>query len=115
VTAFLWDENTSHHLLRAIRRRRPDLDIVTVQQLGLAGAPDEMVVERALTGGRVVVTHDRGTILSVLATRLGTNAPVPGVVVVQLAKASVGTLAEDLIFLADAARPDDWQWPVFIP
>ena len=115
MTRFLWDENTSHHILRAIRRARSDLDIVTVQQLGLSGAPDRLVLDRAAADGRVVVTHDRTTMLGIVADRKRTGVPTPGVVVIELSKASVGEIASSLLFLAEAAQPDDWQNPQFVP
>ena len=115
MTRFLWDENTSHHILRAVRRARSDLDIVTVQQLGLASAPDSLVLDRAAADGRVLVTHDRTTILGILAARKRAGVSIPGVVVIQLSKASIGELADGLLFLADAAQPEDWQNPIFVP
>lgn len=115
MTRFLWDENASHHLLRAVRRTRSDLDIVTVQQLGLTAASDPVVLDRAVADGRVLVTHDRSTILGIVAARKRAGTAVPGIVVVQLSKASIGDLASGLLFLAETAEPGDWENPLFVP
>lgn len=115
MTRFLWDENASHHLLRAVRRIRSDLDIVTVQQLGLTGASDPVVLDRAVADGSVLVTHDRSTMLDIISARKRAGMAVPGVVIVQLSKASIGDLATDLLFLAEAAEPADWENPLFVP
>jgi predicted nuclease of predicted toxin-antitoxin system len=115
VTRFLWDENTSRHILRAVRRLRSDLDIVTVQQIDLAGAPDSVVVDRAVADGRVLVTHDRTTIPALIARRQRAGQPVPGVVVIRLNKVSIGDVAKRLVFLTDAAEAADWQNPIFMP
>ena len=39
------DENLDNDILRALRRRRPDVDIVRVQDAGLSGRPDAAVLE----------------------------------------------------------------------
>jgi Uma2 family endonuclease len=40
VLAFLADENFNRRIVHGLRRRRPDLDIVRVQDVGLSGAND---------------------------------------------------------------------------
>jgi predicted nuclease of predicted toxin-antitoxin system len=57
VLAFLTDENFNGRIMRGVRRRRPDLDIVRVQDVGLSGADDPAVLEWAARFGRIVLTH----------------------------------------------------------
>jgi len=40
VTKLLADENFDGDIVRGLRRRRPDLDLVRVQAVGLAEMPD---------------------------------------------------------------------------
>lgn len=41
--------------------------------------------------------------------------PVPGVVIARLEGTSVRDLIDALIYIAEAARPEDWQSLQFIP
>lgn len=68
---------------------KPDVDVVTVQQLGLAGSDDDTVLDRSLADGRVLVTHDRTTILSRVAARMKAGDPVPGVIIARLEQTSM--------------------------
>ena len=109
----LWDENTTHHLLRAVQRVRPGLDVATVQQLGLSGADDEIVLDRAISEGRVLVSQDLTTIPAAVTRRMLAGQAVPGVVVLRIESVSTQTLIEDILLVLDAAGPDDWRLPSF--
>ena len=52
------DENFNYDIVRGLRRRRPDLDIVRVQEAGLSGAVDPDVLEWAARG-RSCSSHSR--------------------------------------------------------
>jgi len=54
--AFLADENINPEVVDGLRAL--GCDLVTVDELGLAAAPDDLILRRAQAGGRVVVTHD---------------------------------------------------------
>jgi len=56
------DENLNNDIVRGLLRRRPDLDIVRVQDVGLSGADDPTVLEWAARERRVLLTHDVSTI-----------------------------------------------------
>ena len=47
------DENFNNDIVRGLLRRRPDLDIVRVQDVGLSGADDPAILEWAAREGRV--------------------------------------------------------------
>ncbi len=47
------DENFNADILRGLLRRKPDLDIVRVQDAGLSGADDPTVLEWAAREGQV--------------------------------------------------------------
>jgi predicted nuclease of predicted toxin-antitoxin system len=55
------DEDFNNHIVRGVRRRNPDVDIVRVQDAGLTGAQDSSVLEWAAAEGRVLFTHDVNT------------------------------------------------------
>ena len=45
VLRLLSDENVPGHLIRGLRRRQPDLDLVRVQEVGLDGVDDPVILE----------------------------------------------------------------------
>ncbi len=58
---FLIDEDFDNDILRGVLRKKPDLDIVRVQDVGLSGASDPVVLEWAAQQGRILFTHDVST------------------------------------------------------
>jgi predicted nuclease of predicted toxin-antitoxin system len=61
------DHNFDARIVTGLLRRKPDLDVVPIRDVGLASVPDPVVVEWAATAKRVLLTHDRAT-LQALAT-----------------------------------------------
>ena len=47
--------------MRGLLRRRPEIDIVTVQDAGLSGIDDPSLLEWAAREGRILLTHDMTT------------------------------------------------------
>jgi hypothetical protein len=56
------DENFNRNIVRGLRRRQADIDIVRIQDVGLSGADDPTVLAWAAQEGRVLLTHDVSTI-----------------------------------------------------
>ena len=79
MTRFLADENFDNDILRGVLRRNPQIDIVRVQDIGLAGAEDPDVLARAAEEGRVLLTHDVRTITAFAYERVEHGLKMPGV------------------------------------
>ena len=60
-------------------RRQPDLDVVRVQDAGLAGKSDEDVIAWAASEGRILITHDVTTVRQTAYDRIAAGLPMPGV------------------------------------
>ncbi|MBM4093944.1 MAG: hypothetical protein FJ276_31735, partial [Planctomycetes bacterium] len=60
----LADENFNGDIVRGLLLRQPDIDIVRVQDVELAGAGDPDILAWAAENDRVVLTHDRATMPS---------------------------------------------------
>jgi hypothetical protein len=54
----LADENFDGDIVQGLRQRVPSIDLVRVQDIGLTGAVDPVVLEWAAQKGRVLLTHD---------------------------------------------------------
>ncbi len=76
---FAVDENFNNDILRGLLRRKPELDIVRVQDISLSGADDSTVLEWAARDGRVLLTHDVTTITHYAYERIQAGQPMPGV------------------------------------
>ena len=71
------DENFNHDLVRGLLRRRPDLDLVSIQSVGLSGADDSAVLTWAAHEQRVLLTHDAATIPHHAYRRIHAGQPRP--------------------------------------
>jgi hypothetical protein len=105
---FLADENFDGRVIRAIRRRNPGLDLVRAVDVGLGGAADPDVLAWAAAEGRVLLTHDVSTMVGFAYERVTTGLPMPGVVEVPPYLA-IGQAVDDLLMLAVASVPGEWE------
>lgn len=76
------DENFDGGILRGLYRRRPDLDLVRVQDVGLSSTADSDILEWAASEGRILLTHDRETMPNFAYDRVRAGKPMPGVFLV---------------------------------
>jgi hypothetical protein len=111
MLALAADENFNNDIIRGMLRRRPDLNIVRVQDVGLSGASDSVVLEWAAAEGRVLLTHDVSTITRHAYERSSAGLPMPGVF--QVAReVPIGVAIKDLILLAEYSRDAEWNGQV---
>lgn len=108
---FLADENFNNDILRGLVRRVPELDLLRVQDVGLAGADDPTVLEWAAGQGRVLLTHDVATITHFAYERLVRGEPMPGVFEVPVAM-SVGELIDELVLIFHCSLSSEWDGQV---
>ena len=54
----LLDQNVPQQVGNSLRLKRPDWRVLHVNEIGLLGAPDEAIFQRAQTEGAIVVTFD---------------------------------------------------------
>jgi hypothetical protein len=105
------DEDLNNSIVRGLLRRRPDLDIVRVQDVGLSAADDPTVLEWAAKEGRVLLTHDVSTITKYAYERVRAGQTMPGVFEVSRAIA-IGRAIEDILLLAECSFDDEWEGQV---
>jgi len=102
------DENFNNDIVRGLVRRKPDLDIVRVQDVGLSGANDAGVLEWAANEGRVLVTHDAATITRYAYDRVRTARPMPGVFEVSPGL-PLGQVIDDLLLIVECSLEGEWE------
>lgn len=108
---FLIDEDFDNDIARGVLRRLPDLDIVRVQDVGLSGQPDSVVLEWAAQEGRILLTHDVSTMKSYAFARVAEGLPMPGVFVASQSL-PVGEAIEATLLLAECSLDGEWEGQV---
>ena len=105
------DENFNNNIVRGLLRRRPELDIVRLQDVGLSGADDPTVLEWAAQQRRVLLTHDVSTITRYAYDRVRIGQPMPGVFEVSR-NVPIGRAIEDILLLAECSLDGEWEGQV---
>lgn len=100
MLTFLADENFDGNMLRGLLRRRPAVDIVRVQDIGLSGRDDPTVLEQAARLGRVLLTHDAATVPDFAYARVSAGQSMPGVLVVQR-RMAIGQAIDEVLLVAE--------------
>lgn len=95
MVKLLADENFDNRILRGLRRKQSDLDIVRVQDTEIYQADDPTVLEWAAKEARVLLTHDVNTIPKYAYERIAEGKPMAGVIVVK-DSAAIGDVIEDI-------------------
>lgn len=111
MLALAADENFNNDIFRGLLRRKPDLNIVRLQDVGLSGADDPAVLEWAAQAGRVLLTHDASTITHYAYERARADKPMPGVFEVSRG-VPIGQVIEDILLLAEYSLEGEWEGQV---
>lgn len=109
------DEDFNNRILRGLFRRRPALDIVRVQDAGLAGRRDAEVLAWTAREGRVLLTHDVTTMKRYVDERVAAGLSMPGVFEVSQ-QTPVSQAIEDILLIAECSLDGEWEGQVrFLP
>jgi hypothetical protein len=108
---FAADENFNNDIVRGLLRRKPELDIVRIQDTGVSGRDDPSVLEWAAQEGRILLTHDVTTITRYAYERIQASKNMPGVFEVGR-KLSTGAVIEDILLLAEYSLEGEWEGQV---
>ena len=104
------DEDFNNRIVRGVRRRRPQIDIVRVQDSLMREERDDdhKVLEWAATQQRVLLTHDVTTMRYCAEIRVTMGLPMPGVFEVSQSL-PIGKLIEEILLLAECSLEGEWE------
>jgi Domain of unknown function (DUF5615) len=105
------DENLNNDIVRGLLRRKPDADVVRIQDVGLSGADDPAVLEWAAGEERVLLTHDASTITRYAYERVASGKPMPGVFEIGR-DIPMTVILDDLILLTECSVEHEWEGQV---
>src|SRR5204863_460098 len=89
-----------------IRQREPAIDFASAADANLEGLSDPEVLERAATENRVLVSHDRRTMVHQFRNRLTARKFSPGLLIVSQ-DARIGPVVDAIIVLWSVSDPAD--------
>src|SRR5688500_2413515 len=75
----LADEDFDNRIVRGLLDRNPTLPVVRVQDVGLSGQDDLVLLEWAARERRILLTHDAATMTKYAYERVRAGLPMPGV------------------------------------
>jgi hypothetical protein len=104
----LADENVPRPIVDGLLRRLPDLDIVSVVEVGLRGRPDPEILEWAAAEGRILLTYDVRTIPGHANQRIAEGKRMPGVFFCR-SSITARQAIEDLLILVGASDEEEWE------
>jgi hypothetical protein len=105
---FLADENFSAVILRGLLRKAPDLDIIRVQDEGLASTDDRITLEWAAKNGRVLLTHDIKTMPNFAYERVADGLQMAGIIVMK-PNIQIGTAIDDILLIYECLTPAELE------
>ena len=112
---FITNEDFDNDILREVVLRLPGLDTVRVQDVGLLGKDDSIVLEWAARETRVLLTHDVRTMKHHAYARLTAGLSMPGVFVVPQS-IPIAQAIEEVLLLAECSVDGEWEGQVrFLP
>ncbi len=108
MVRFAADENLNIHIVTGLIERNPTVDIVRVQEAGIAGSDDPSVLEWAAGEGRVLLTHDVTTMPRYASNRHEAGLPMPGVFLIPQNR-RIGDVIESLLLIAEFSFENEWD------
>ena len=102
----LIDENFNHRILRGLVLRLPQLDYLLVRQIGMSGYSDLELLKWAAPENRIIVTHDKKTMIPQAEHRLKIREPMAGLIFVPR-KMKVGSAISDLEIMVECSSQSE--------
>ena len=104
----LADENFNGYIVRGLLRRRPELELVRVQAVGLGEADDPAILAWAAANDRILLTHDRATVPDFAYERIIAKQPMPGVFILN-DRLSLRQAIDELLLPDEYSEQDEWN------
>ena len=111
----LSDEDVHEDIIRGLRRRERNLDIVRAVDAGLDHTPDPTILEWTANHDRILITGDLSTMVGFAWARVMSGQSMPGVLAL-LENRAVGRVIDDILLVAMCYAPEEITDQVlFIP
>jgi hypothetical protein len=110
------DADVHGEILRGLRRRMPEIDLVRAQDALPEGTPDPEVLAWAAAENRVLITNDRNTMVGFASQRVAAGELVPGLIATTNDQ-SIGSAIDDILLIVEYMPEEEIgnQVVVFLP
>jgi hypothetical protein len=110
------DADVHGDILRGLRRRLPDIDLVRSQDALPEGTLDPEVLAWAAAENRVLITNDRNTMVGFAYQRVAAGEFLPGLIATTNDQ-SIGSAIDDILLIAECMPEEEIkdQVVVFLP
>ena len=105
---YLADADFNKAILNGVLRRDPSVDFQTALVAGLQGKKDPEVLVLAAAGGRVLVSHDLGTMPGHFRSFREGGGQSPGVFLISQSF-EIGSAIEELFLIWFASEAAEWE------
>ena len=107
----LSDINFDGRVLHGLLSQSTGLDLIRAQDVGLDGVDDDLVLVWAAENDRMILTHDRKTMVTPARDGFLAGLPMPGLIAV--ARTTTLRLAiEDILIAVQCGVPDEWPFHI---
>ena len=104
---FQADADIRQRIVRAVRLREPAIDFASAADSKIVGIPDPEVLEIAAGLGRILISHDRRTMVDHFRTRMEQGKSSPGVFLLSQF-APIGPVLDALVIVWAASEAPEW-------
>lgn len=94
------DADVNGDIIRGLRRRQPNIDLVRAQDALAQGTADPEVLAWAAAEIRVLITNDRQTMVGFAYQRVSAGEAVPGLIATTNDQ-SIGQAINDILLIAE--------------
>lgn len=108
MVKILADQNFNGKILRGLKVRIPELDIVRTQDLGLGRLSDYDLLSWAADDDRVIVTHDEKTFYVSVYEKMRRGEKMCGVIVIP-DQIQIGIAIDDLVIALSCKFDNEWE------
>ena len=105
---FQADADLRYSILKAVRAREPAIDFASAADGNFESVSDPEVLELSAQQGRILVSHDRRTMVDHFRSRLAEGKSSPGVFLVTQS-AGIGEVVEAIMRVWSASERVEWE------
>ena len=105
---FAVDEDFDERVVRGVARRNSAVDFLSVKEAGLRYAPDSEVLDWAARTERVLLSHDRNTMVGEAKLRINSGLGMKGLIIVPQG-GRLGNHIEQIIDIFDYDNIGNWE------
>jgi len=103
---FLVDENFNNHIIRGVKLRNSKIDILRVQDVGLSGEDDPIVLEFAMKENLILLTHDVETIPRFAYERIIAGKEMPAIFIIKQ-DILISQVIENILLIFECCNEDE--------